>query len=63
MLAFLQAESELEYKNMFGTLAKALPKIKKWIPNDDMVNLDTMKRLKDLSKDFSSDDMQEIVAW
>jgi hypothetical protein len=29
MLAFLQAESELEYKNMFGTLAKALPKIKK----------------------------------
>lgn len=63
MLTFMQAESELEYKNMFWTLARTLPKIKNKIPKDEEVNLDIMKRLKDLSKDFSSDDMQEIVAW
>lgn len=63
MLTFMQGESELEYKNMFWTLAKTLPKIKNWIPKDEDVDLDVMKRLKDLSKDFSSDDMQEIVAW
>lgn len=62
MLSFMQAESELEYKNMFWTIAKVLPKIKNWVPNKSKVNLDIIKRLKDLSKDFSSNDMQEIVA-
>ncbi len=63
MAAFIQAENELEYRNMFKTLIKALPKISKKTPDENKINFDVMTRLKNLSKDFSSDDMQEIVAW
>lgn len=63
LISFMQSELEIDYKNMFWTLAKALPKIVSWIPDENEIDLDVMKRLKDLSKDFSSDDMQEIVSW
>lgn len=62
MMALIRAEGELEYKNMFGVLQKALPKITNSAPSDTPIILDKMKRLKDLSKEFSSEDMQELIA-
>lgn len=62
MMALMRAEGELEYKNMFGVLQKALPKIIKEVPPNTDIILDKMKRLKDLSKEFSSEDMQELIA-
>ncbi|NDK08352.1 DUF2806 domain-containing protein [Candidatus Gracilibacteria bacterium] len=45
---------------MFGVLDKAIQKVK----GNAQGNIDTdkIKRLKDLSKDFSSDEMQEVIA-
>jgi hypothetical protein len=62
MIALMRAEGELEYKNMFEVLQKALPKIVKEVPPNTDIILDKMKRLKDLSKEFSSEDMQELIA-
>ncbi|MDR0860871.1 MAG: DUF2806 domain-containing protein [Candidatus Peribacteria bacterium] len=45
---------------MFRTLEKAIPKIAKSAEGN--VDDDKVKRLKDLSKDFSSDEMQEVIA-
>jgi hypothetical protein len=42
-------------------MQKALPKINPENQEHE-VDKDKMKRLKDLSKEFSSDDMQEVVA-
>lgn len=61
-IALMQAEGEIEHRNMFWVLEKALPKIQEdsiW----NEIDPDKMKRLKDLSKDFSSEDMQELIAW
>ena len=61
-MMLLQWESEIGYRNMFGVLQKTLPKIQapwEWWEIDP----DKLKRLKDLSKEFSSDEMQEYIAW
>lgn len=63
VMAFIKSENELEYQNMFWVLEKTLPKITSWTPSEEMVDKDKMKRLKDLTKEFSSDEMQEIIAW
>lgn len=52
----------IEYQNLFSTIQKTLPKIQQWIP-DKEIDPDKIKRLKDLSKEFSSDYMQEMIAW
>lgn len=62
VIDFLQAEAEIEYSNMFGVIQKILPKINTWTPNEQLVDNDKIKRLKDLSKEFSSEDMQEVIA-
>lgn len=60
VLLAIQNESEVENKNMFWVLDKAIQKVK----GNAQWNIDTdkIKRLKDLSKDFSSDEMQEVIA-
>lgn len=63
VMAFIKSENELEYQNMFWVLEKTLPKITSWIPNEEIIDKDKMKRLKDLTKEFSSDEMQEIISW
>lgn len=60
--ALQSADNEIEYQNLFWTLQKVLPKLNPW-KQKQQVDPDKMKRLKDLSKEFSSDDMQEIIAW
>lgn len=51
----------IEYENLYSTLTKAVPKvIYNW--TEDRIDPDKLKRLKDLSKEFSSDQMQEYVA-
>lgn len=61
-LLLMQSESEVEYKNMFGVLEKTIPKIQEWATKNSGVDADKVKRLKDLSKEFSSSDMQEVIA-
>lgn len=63
VMAFIKSENELEYQNMFWVLEKTIPKIQSWVPNEEIVDKDKMKRLKDLTKEFSSDEMQEIISW
>ncbi len=60
--ALQSADNEIEYQNLLWTMQKALPKINPENQEHE-VDKDKMKRLKDLSKEFSSDDMQEVVAW
>lgn len=56
-----QADRYNEYRNLYNVLTKAIPKIS--YTGDDMpIDPDKLKRLKDLSKEFESDDLQEIVA-
>jgi len=59
--ALQSADNEIEYQNLFWTMQKALPKLNS-DNREQEVDKDKMKRLKDLSKEFSSDDMQEVVA-
>lgn len=60
--ALQNADWYIEYQNLFQTFQKALPKISEWKNKKD-INPDKIKRLKDLSKEFSSEDMQEVIAW
>ncbi|NVP18134.1 DUF2806 domain-containing protein [Candidatus Gracilibacteria bacterium] len=56
-----QADKFVEYKNLYGVLTKAVPKFQN--ENiDTEIDPDKLKRLKDLSKEFSSDEMQEYIA-
>lgn len=58
--ALQSSDTEVDYKNLFWTLGKVLPKIKdnaEW-----NIDPDKMKRLKDLSKEYSSDEMQDYIA-
>lgn len=63
VMAFIKSENEIEYQNMFWVLEKTIPKIQSWVPNEEIVDKDKMKRLKDLTKEFSSEEMQEIISW
>lgn len=57
-----QADKFIEYKNLYWVLTKAVPKFQS--ENlDTEIDPDKLKRLKDLSKEFSSDEMQEYIAW
>jgi hypothetical protein len=60
ILIAVQKESEIEYRNMFWVLQKVASKVSNGVGGQ--IDPDKMKRLKDLSKEFSSDDMQEIIA-
>ncbi len=60
ILKAVQNESEIEYRNMFWVLQKVASKVSDSAIGQ--IDPDKMKRLKDLSKEFSSDDMQEIIA-
>ena len=57
----IQNEAELEYSNMFWVLQKSLNMINK--DNNWTIDEDKLKRIKDLSKEFSGDKMQEYIAW
>lgn len=57
-----QADKFIEYKNLYEVLTKAVPKIT-YMGNDERIDPDKTKRLKDLSKEFSSEEMQEYIAW
>jgi len=60
ILLAVQNESEVEYKNMFWILEKASLKIE---DNADWnIDEDKIKRLKDLSKEFGSDELQDLVS-
>jgi len=60
ILLAVQNESEVEYKNMFWILEKASVKIE---DNADWnIDEDKIKRLKDLSKEFGSDELQDLVS-
>lgn len=61
VLIALQNDSEIEYKNMFWVLEKSLKKVSE--KPEWNIDTDKIKRLKDLSKEFSSDDMQDIISW
>jgi len=59
-LSLIEKEAELDYKNMAWVLMKTQDKI-----DDDAewnIDPDKMKRLKDLSKEYSSDEMQDYIA-
>ncbi len=57
-----RSDRYIEYKNLYQTLTKSVPKITyKW--DQERIDEDKLKRLKDLSKEFSSDEMQEMIAW
>jgi len=59
-LSLLESEAELDYKNMAWVLMKAQDKVSdnaEW-----NIDPDKMKRLKDLSKEYSSDEMQDYIA-
>lgn len=56
------SEAEIEYRNMFGVLEKVIPLINESQSEEKEIDSDKMKRLKDLSKEFSSNDMQEVIA-
>lgn len=61
IIQYLQSsDTEVDYRNLFWTLIKTLPKISE----DATWNIDPdkIKRLKDLSKEYSSDEMQEYIA-
>lgn len=58
--ALQENDNQIDYMNLFRTLEKAIPKIAKSAEGN--VDDDKVKRLKDLSKDFSSDEMQEVIA-
>jgi hypothetical protein len=59
--ALQENDSQLEYNNTVWTLQKTLPKINE---NAEWnIDSDKIKRLKDLSKDFSSEEMQEVISW
>lgn len=55
------ADKFIEYENLYNTLTKTVPKID--LNSEWNIDIDKMKRLKDLSKEFSSDEMQDIIAW
>ena len=61
----IHSEAELEYRNMFWVIEKAQHKIN--IDNEWSIDEDKLKRIKDISKEFSSNEMQEyisgILAW
>lgn len=57
-----QADKFVEYKNLYWVLTKSVPKFNKEIL-DNEIDPDKLKKLKDLSKEFSSDEMQEYIAW
>lgn len=57
-----QADKFIEYKNLYGVLTKAVPQIT-YMGDEERIDPDKMKRLKDLSKEFSSEEMQEYIAW
>ncbi len=61
VLIALQNDSEIEYRNMFWVLEKSLKKVNE--KPEWNIDPDKIKRLKDLSKEFSSDDMQDIISW
>ena len=61
-IAFIQSEAEIEYRNMFGVLEKAIPLIQEPKNQEKEIDPDKMKRLKDLSKEFNSGDMQDVIA-
>lgn len=61
-MAFIQSEAEIEYRNMFWVLGKTIPLIQEPKNEEKQIDPDKMKRLKDLSKEFSSNDMQEVIA-
>lgn len=59
-LSLLESEAELDYKNMAWVLMKTQDKVSdnaEW-----NIDPDKMKRLKDLSKEYSSDEMQDYIA-
>lgn len=59
-LSLLESEAELDFSNMAWVLSKIPDKI---IDNPQWnIDPDKMKRLKDLSKEYSSDEMQEYIA-
>ncbi len=61
VLQQLHEDAEIEYRNIAGVLVRASNKV---LPNANWnIDVDKLKRLKDLSKEFSSDDMQDIIAW
>lgn len=62
-MAFIQSEAEIEYRNMFGVLEKTIPLIDEADNEQKEIDPDKMKRLKDLSKEFNSTDMQGVIAW
>lgn len=60
-LQLMESEWEVDYKNMAWVLMKAADKIDE---NAEWnIDPDKIKRLKDLSKEFSSEEMQDYVAW
>jgi len=61
LLEINKYEKESEAKNMAWVIQKSIWKIEEnaqW-----NIDPDKFKRLKDLSKEFSSEDMQEIISW
>lgn len=61
ILMLEHAEKTQEYNNMFWVLWKAQNKIEETAEGN--IDPDKMKRLKDISKEFSSEEMQEYIAW
>jgi len=62
--ALQKADQVIDYKNMFWVLKKVVNKITQdGESHSDQVDIDKVKKLKDLSKAFSSEDMQELIAW
>jgi hypothetical protein len=60
ILALEKAEKEVEYKNLISVMEKA-----KWKINENAewnIDPDKMQRLKNLAKEYSSDEMQDYIA-
>ncbi len=62
LLTLKSWEVWIEYENMFWTLQKAALLIEESSTWDNF-DKDKIKRLKDLSKEYSSDEMQDLIAW